>query len=576
MLLLPVCLTFYYRVNNTGFAEAALHQPKLLAVGNDPKFLALLTAEAANWSVKTTMATDLTTVKNQLEQIQPNIVVFDLLLAELEEGTLAFLTEFTNRTPPLPVIVLTEFNQLADRLTVSRLKGWSVLQKPTAPAQIFAVATQILQKTQTTAVKILAVDDDPLILTTLQALLAPWGINVLTLQHPDQFWQRLPEVSPDLIMLDVEMPDVNGVELCQMLRDDPHWNWLPVLFLTARTDTQTIAQIFTAGADDYINKPILAPELVARILNRLERQRSLRSHIERSHGSNRSDRQQFTQDLNRFLKLAKRFQQPLCLAILEITPRPQLQPSSPIEIGSIFPDVERLMRQQLHEEDILTHWQGNRWVVGLYGMTRRESVEWLAAISETLHEKQFNLSKGEPVAVTLNAGVAQYPEDGGNLQLLYQSAETLLTHASPEVGRVLPVGWQPQPQDAIQTDVLLVYPDSPFAASIIHALETRGYHYRWLQSGKTALDAIEGTAPKLRAAAVLWAGDLSDVKVLPFLKRWKKHKLARNTRLILLLPTPTAEIDQLLALTAFDYVMTPCSPNVVMQCLYRALQFSPL
>jgi DNA-binding response OmpR family regulator/HPt (histidine-containing phosphotransfer) domain-containing protein len=550
-------------------------QCQLLTVGNNQDFLERLVVEAPNWGVQVAIATDFDVAKIQLEQTQPAIVLFDLPLTALEDEALKFLTGSANRASSLPVIALTEFNQLADRLAVSRLKGWHFLEKPTVPSQVFTLVTQVLKKTQKSTITILAVDDDPLILTTLQTVLKPWGINVFTLQTPQIFWQRLPEVMPDLIMLDVEMPDVNGIELCQTLRDDIRWSWLPVLFLTARTDANTIAQIFAAGADDYINKPILAPELVARILNRLERQRSLRSYFETNYGSDTGDSQQFMSEVNRFLKLAKRFQQPLCLAVLEVTQRLPLHLNAEADTGSTLMAVGRLLRQRLHDEDILTRWKKNQWIIGLYGMSQRESVEWLATILETLRATLFNAASKEQIGVTLTIGVAQYPEDGATWQLLYQSAETLLAHTLPETDRILPVGWQPQPQDSPQTDILLVHHDEVFAASVTTALALRGYHYRWLPSGKTALSAIEGTAPALSAKAVLWAGDLPDIEILPFLKRWKKNKLARHTRLILLLPETTVQIDKLLELGAFDYVMTPCSSDVLMQCLYRSLEFAP-
>ncbi|MBD2155626.1 response regulator [Leptolyngbya sp. FACHB-16] len=547
--------------------------PRLLVIGDDPAFLEILIAEASNWGVQIVSAVNFSAAKEQFEPTHPDAVLFDLPFAELEGESLAFFTEMANRTPPLPVIALTEFNQLSDRLMVLRLSGWSFLQKPALPSQVFTVVTQTFKEAQPKTVNILAVDDDPLILTALRAVLAPWGINVFTLQDPDQFWDRLPEVTPDLIMLDVEMPGVNGIELCQTLRNDIRWDWLPVLFLTGRTDADMIAQIFTVGADDYINKPIVFPELVARILNRLERQRSLRNHLQTKHWSDVGNQQQFTQDLNRFLKLAKRFQQPLCLAVLDVTQRLPLDSHSEREDGDVLSELEQRIRKELNDEDLLTHWEKNRWVVGLYGTTRQEGVERLATIIETIRELQFNTGNGEPRQVTLNAGVAQYPEDEGTLQALYHSAETLLTHALPEGGRALPVGWKPQPQNSPQTEVLLVHHDPTFAASLITAVETRGYHYRWVQSGKKALAAIAGVAPELRASAILWAADLPDMEVQSFLKQWKKNKLARHTRLILLLPAPTAQIDSLLELAAFDYVMTPCDPNVLMQCLYRSLQF---
>lgn len=89
----------------------------------------------------------------------------------------------------------------------------------------------------------------------------------------------LESVQPDAILLDVEMPAVGGIELCQAIRsDERYWN-IPILILTALRDTQTIQQVFAASADDYVNKPVVGPELIARLLNRLERSRRSRAQV---------------------------------------------------------------------------------------------------------------------------------------------------------------------------------------------------------------------------------------------------------------------------------------------------------
>jgi len=73
------------------------------------------------------------------------------------------------------------------------------------------------------------------------------------------------------------MPDINGIELCQVVRNDVRWSGLPIVVLTAYTDANTVNQVFAAGADDFISKPIVGSELVTRILNRLERIKLLRN-----------------------------------------------------------------------------------------------------------------------------------------------------------------------------------------------------------------------------------------------------------------------------------------------------------
>ena len=66
---------------------------------------------------------------------------------------------------------------------------------------------------------------------------------------------------------------MNGIELCRVVRADPRWRALPVVFLTARTEAETVYRVFAAGADDYVAKPFVGPELVARIRNHLRRAR---------------------------------------------------------------------------------------------------------------------------------------------------------------------------------------------------------------------------------------------------------------------------------------------------------------
>ena len=97
-----------------------------------------------------------------------------------------------------------------------------------------------------------------------------------TLADPQEFWTVLQVVSPDVLILDVNMPQINGFELCQSLRRDPTWQRLPVLFLSVMTDANTQNLAFSVGADDYLCKPILGIDLANRIHSSLHRVRAYR------------------------------------------------------------------------------------------------------------------------------------------------------------------------------------------------------------------------------------------------------------------------------------------------------------
>ncbi|MBD2666567.1 multi-component transcriptional regulator, winged helix family [Richelia sinica FACHB-800] len=162
---------------------------------------------------------------------------------------------------------------------ISNLEKWFNLLKQEVENKEETTIPEVLQLPENTPhqeAKILVVDDDPQILALLQTLLHPWGLRAIALSDPRQFWPTLANVQPDMLVLDVEMPYTNGIQLCQEVRNDPQWSELPILFLTVHNDGEIVNQVFSVGADDFVSKPIIGPELVTRIINRLERVKLLK------------------------------------------------------------------------------------------------------------------------------------------------------------------------------------------------------------------------------------------------------------------------------------------------------------
>ena len=85
---------------------------------------------------------------------------------------------------------------------------------------------------------------------------------MITLAEPLRFWEVLEKTSPNLLVLDVEMDELSGIELCSVVRNDPRWRDIPILFLTRHSDADTLQKVFAAGADDYVLKPVVGPELL--------------------------------------------------------------------------------------------------------------------------------------------------------------------------------------------------------------------------------------------------------------------------------------------------------------------------
>ena len=408
---------------------------KLLVVDDDRSLAAQLVMEADTLGMRAHVATDLSQARDAIFCDRPHVVVLNLSSPGPMMDSLRLLAELNTCTPPVPVLVLTAQDRLSNRVQVARLGGRGFLHKSVPPTELLEAVTQVLQQGRSAEAKVMAVDDDPQVLVTLRNLLEPWGLKVLTLDDPQRFWETLEESAPDLLVLDVEMPHLNGIELCQVVRNDPHWSRLPVLFLSAHTDADTLNRVFAAGADDYVSKPIVGPELVTRIFNRLERSRLLRNMAEIDALTGVFNCRKLTQELTRFLRLADHQSQPLCLAILDLDHFKQINDQYGHAIGDrVLCRFGQLLRRAFRSEDVVGRWVGAEFAVGMYGMTRSEGVERSLEVLETLRQEKFTGPNGTKFQVTFSAGVAQYPQDGVDLQALYRAASAVLAQASSAGG----------------------------------------------------------------------------------------------------------------------------------------------
>ncbi len=117
---------------------------------------------------------------------------------------------------------------------------------------------------------ILAVDDDPFVLEMISKIVSNQNIRVIKETNPLQVVEILQSVKVDLMLLDIVMPEISGLELLHDLRKSPKWMNIPVIFLSAEVNAPFILKAFKMGAIDFISKPIIAEELQTRISNHLQ------------------------------------------------------------------------------------------------------------------------------------------------------------------------------------------------------------------------------------------------------------------------------------------------------------------
>jgi two-component system, OmpR family, phosphate regulon response regulator PhoB len=121
------------------------------------------------------------------------------------------------------------------------------------------------------AYKVLVVDDDKSARTLLNIMLKRTGFDPIVAEDAEEALNHLNQLTPDLIILDYMLPGMNGIELCQTIRQRPDTIDIPILMLSARGDMEVVMEAKQAGATDYLSKPLLIQEVTEKLTKLIEK-----------------------------------------------------------------------------------------------------------------------------------------------------------------------------------------------------------------------------------------------------------------------------------------------------------------
>lgn len=493
------------------------------------------------------------------------------------DDALDLVEEFQHGNPPIPTVVVAARGGLAERVEIARRGASRRLEYPVSPALAVDAVLAALREGGGAKPTILAVDDDAQILELMRTLLIRHGMRVETLGDPMLFWERLDATDPDLVILDIDMPQVSGIELCRALRNDERWTALPVLFMTARSDPTSIQRVFAAGADDYVGKPISESELVVRLNNRLERVRQLREQAETDPLTRLATRRKALELTERFVKLAGRGANPFSLALVDLDDLRAINSNYGHASGDdVLRSLAQLLARSLRAVDIIGRWGDDEFIIGFYASEKRGAATRLHTILAAFVDNEFRSEDRRTFHASFSAGVAQAPEDGANAKALIAAAQETLRQSIFDGGHKVRTAGSSKSDAAEYTDIALVEDDEALVGLVRHGFETAGFRVRAFGDGETAVAALGGETPALRARLIVLDVDLPGLNGYDVLRRLSKDGITKSAKVIML-TARNAEEDVLsaLGLGALDHVNKPFSLPVLLQKVSTALKGAP-
>src|SRR5882672_4659295 len=432
--------------------------------------------------------------------------------------------------------------------------------------------------------KILIVDDEPMVSRGLTTLLGKRGMTVTAVNDPLRFWTVLDETKPNLILLDLEMPKISGTELCRAVRSDPRWSELPVIFLSGHTDQASVQRVFAAGADDYVGKPFVPAELMMRIESRLTGVKARRAPVETDPLTGLPIAHKATEQIDRFLRLARRKSDPYSIAVIQVDAFASLAKTFGRGTGDVvLRAIGELLPKSFRAEDVVGWWGGADFTIGMYGSTKEFSAIKLTQVCSKIGEQTFLSEDGQRVHVSCSGGVAQYQSDGDTVAALREEAIKALeqvramggTRTTGGIIRVGVSGVKAIGPMTRRVDVAIVDDDTALVSLLQHAMESRSLRVATFADGETAVAALTGAAPEVQASLILLGVDIPALNGLDVLRRLKAGEITRSSSVVML-TSRTGERDVLAALElgAADHIAKPFSVPVLMHKVRAMLKQS--
>ena len=293
---------------------------------------------------------------------------------------------------------------------------------------------------------ILLVDDNPDNLDIVSTRLEFLGYRVDTVATGDDALTQFKESPPDLVLLDVMLPGIDGYEVARRIRADESVPYVPIILVTARDSTEDKVTGLDAGADDYLTKPINFPELEARVRSML-RIKKLQDQLE---ASNKKLEQLSISDgltglfnhrhvhevLVKEFDRSMRSHEPLSVAMLDLDRFKSVNDTYGHQAGdAVLRRLAKILKATAREVDVLGRYGGEEFLAVLPGTELHDAAVFAERVREAVAEARFAIDDGNAISMTVSGGVASWPSHEINdAKSLIEMADRAL-YAAKEGGR---------------------------------------------------------------------------------------------------------------------------------------------
>jgi len=370
-----------------------------------------------------------------LQQQLPDALIVDVNLPDESQTGLEYAAELQQRLDePLPLLVITTQDDFATHLQAVRVGALGFFTKPVDIPQLENRLERCFSQQQGEPYRVLIIDDDRELASRFSLILRGANMLVEMLHEPAEIFERMRDFNPEVVLLDVSMPDCTGPELAQIIRMNDDWLRVPIIYLSAETDIGRQMNALIKAGDDFVTKPISDNALVAAVFSRAQRARLLSNALSRDSLTGLLKHADIKEQAAVELERAQRSGKPASVAMLDIDFFKKVNDSYGHAAGdNVIRALANLLRQRLRRIDSLGRYGGEEFLVVLPDCPADQAKRILDEIRQRFSELKF-IASGSEFAVTLSAGIASTTDTPSSADDLLEKADRAL-YAAKHGGR---------------------------------------------------------------------------------------------------------------------------------------------
>ena len=429
------------RLARSGLRQGDDSDPGILSLLRKPIYLALRDGERSERLARqleffgfTALSLDSADAfRKALRQRHPAAIVMEVDFAGNGGGLQLAEEAQQGLEHKLPVLFFSE--QEADtrtRLAAVRAGGEDFFSGSLDASALLERLEDLTRLTQTEPYKVLNVDDSRAQTTFTERMLNSAGIITRSLTDPIQVMAALAEFQPDLIILDMYMPECRGTELAKVIRHHERYVSVPIIYLSAEDDLDKQLDAMGEGGDDFLTKPIQARHLIATVRNRAARARYLKARMVRDSLTGLYNHTHILQLLEDARVRARRDGQPLSFAMLDIDHFKQVNDRYGHPMGDrVIKSLALFLKQRLRKSDHIGRYGGEEFAVVLPDTDAATATRVLDEIRRRFAEMHFP-AQPQDLSCSFSCGIAELQGE--------QEAKVLASHADEALYRAKHAG----------------------------------------------------------------------------------------------------------------------------------------